>query len=66
MAKFKHFWESWKNNEDTNTSSVKDDNPVPEINSLFRRNFKVEYIQCQLETLHILMENGNMKMRVSS
>lgn len=32
MAEFKHFWESWKNNEDINISSVKDDNLVPEIN----------------------------------
>lgn len=64
MAAFKHFWESWKNNEGTNTSSVKDDRNKWIIYS--EGTSSAEYIQCQLETLPILMENSNMKIRVSS
>lgn len=65
MADFKHSWESWKNNEETSISSVKDDKPVPEINSFQMNYSSAKYIPCQLESLPILMENSNVKMRVS-
>lgn len=67
MADFEHFWESWKNNEETSISSVKDDKPVPEINlsSFWVNSSSAVYIPCQLGSLHILMDNSNVKMRVS-